>query len=109
MSTPIQPGTICILTGAHISADAGRLVVVVRYVGARQLGPRYMPEAYLTRCVAGRVLHYVRLWRPDGTFVDRKNQIYAALADRSELRPLPGIENAEDVATHQERPVETTV
>jgi len=104
MSGILKPGTICILTYTPSGMDMGRLVEVVRFAGAAQLGPELMPEAYWTRCVAGRPLHSVRRWLPDGSSVVLTDKAMFALADRSQLRPLPGIVEAVDVV--ERTPVE---
>jgi hypothetical protein len=93
----LKPGTICILTHTPSGADMGRLVEVVRFYGALRMGPELFPEAYLTRCVAGRPLHSVRQWLANGSYVDHKDKVYTAVADRSQLRPLPGIDESVDV------------
>ena len=108
MSDIINPGTICIITYSPSGADMGRLVVVIRYGGARWVGRLYMPEAYLTSCVAGRPFHSVRGWRKDGSYIDFKNHVCAVWADRSQLRPLPGVEDAAEQAERQDRPLEVT-
>jgi hypothetical protein len=90
MSPLLKPGTICIVTHTPSGADMGRLVEAVRFAGARRVGPRLLPEAYLVRCVAGRPFHSVRRWVAEGGYVDLKNQVFVTLADRSQLRPLPG-------------------
>lgn len=109
MSNIISPGTICIVTYTPSGADMGRLVVVMRYGGARWVGRLYMPEAYLTRCVAGRPFHSVHGWRPDGSYIDLKNRAYIVWADRSQLRPLPGIEDSDEQPETESRPLEVTI
>ncbi len=107
MSKPLAPGTLCILTYTPSGADAGRIVEIVSFVGRCQVGPHVMPEAYQTRCVAGRPLHWVRQWLADGSYRDFRDTTYRALADRSQLRPLPGLDDEEEVAAREQRPVET--
>jgi hypothetical protein len=108
MTKPLVPGTLCILIYTPSGADVGRIVEIVSFVGRKQLGPEVMPEAYLTRCAAGRPLHSVRQWLADGSFRDLHNSAYRALADRSQLRPLSGLEDAEDTAAHERGPTEVT-
>jgi hypothetical protein len=97
MSAFLKPGTICILIHTPSGADMGRLVEVIRSYGPLQMGPELFPEAYLTRCVAGRPLHSVRQWLANGSYVDHKDKAYTAVADRSQLRPLPGIDEPVDI------------
>lgn len=92
MSAILKPGTICIVTYTPSGADKGRLVEVVRFEGPRRVGPRILPEAYLVRCVAGRPFRSVRQWLPNGSHIDLNDKVAATLANRSQLRPLPGPE-----------------
>jgi hypothetical protein len=96
MSAVLKPGTICIVTRTPTGADMGRLVEVVRFEGPRQVGPKLLREAYLVRCVAGRPFHSVRRWLPDGGHIDLRDKVSATLADRSQLRALPGPEQCVD-------------
>ena len=75
----------------------GRRVEIVRFAGARQLGPELLSEAYLVRCVAGRPLHSVLEWLPGGGYVVLKDLALTVLADPSQLRPLPGFDLWVDV------------
>jgi len=101
MSKPLAPGTLCILTYTPSGADVGRILEIVSFVGRCQLGPHVMPEAYQTRCVAGRPLHSVRQWLADGSYRNLRDSAYRALADRSQLRPLPGLDDAEDITAQE--------
>ena len=104
MSAILKAGTICIVTHTPSGADMGRLVEVIRFEGVRRVGPRLLREAYLVRCVAGRPFRSVRRWLPDGRHVDLKDKVSSTLADRSQLRPLPGPEQCIDV--DEKAPVE---
>ena len=97
MSAILTRGTICIVTYTPSGADMGHLVEIVRFAGARQVGPEFLSEAYLVRCVAGRPLHSVREWLPSGGYVVLKDLALTVLADRSQLRPLPGFDLWVDV------------
>jgi len=105
--TPLTPGTLCILTYTPSGADVGRIVEIVSFVGRCKVGPDLMPEAYQTRCVAGRPLHSVRQWLADGSYRVLRDSAYRALADRSQLRPLPGLDDAEESAAQERGPMET--
>lgn len=96
MSAALKPGTICIVTRTPSGADMGPLVEVVRFAGARQVGARLLPEAYAVRCVAGRPFHSMRRWLDDGSYVDLKDEVFVTLADRLQLRPLPGPDQCVD-------------
>ena len=108
MSKPLSPGTLCILIYTPSGADVGRIVEIVSFVGRMKLGPNVMQEAYLTRCAAGRPLHCVRQWLADGSTRDLHNTAYRALADRWQLRPVSGLDDAEDTAAREHNPTKVT-
>lgn len=106
MSRILRAGTLCIVTHTPTGADMGRIVEVVAFLGATRLGPSHLPEAYRVRCVAGRPFHSIREWLPDGRYVVWKDTAYSAIADRSQLRPLPGVEDEADATAHAPAPEE---
>lgn len=108
MNKPLSPGTLCILIHTPSGADVGRIVEIVSFVGRTKLGPELMREAYLTRCAAGRPLHSVRQWLPDGSSRVLRNTVYRALADRWQLRPVSGLDDAEGTAAHERGSTEVT-
>jgi len=81
----LSPGTLCIVIRTHSGTEVGRLVKVVYYSGPTVYGP----QCYLVRCVAGRSF---KVWRRMDDGREVTGQGYAAIVDRSQLKPIPGLD-----------------
>jgi hypothetical protein len=98
MSNLLNPGTLCLTVGGS-GENAGRLVRVIRLIGASDFGRcPAITEGYCVETADGKPFASVeqgtRLTAPTaGTFIVR-NIAYDCVADRRNLRPLvdPSVE-----------------